>query len=61
MECDVATLKFPEAVRELHRKMGTTPKEEYDRLERPVIETRKATRLTSRRQQLRMRTVWKED
>ena len=34
MECDVATLKFSEAVRELHRRMGTTPMEEYDRLER---------------------------
>jgi hypothetical protein len=31
---DLATSRFSEAVRELHRKMGTTPKEEYDRLER---------------------------
>lgn len=34
MEYDAATSKFSEAVRELHRKIGTSPKEEYDRLER---------------------------
>lgn len=34
MEYDAATSKFSEAVRELHRRIGTSPKEEYDRLER---------------------------
>ena len=33
-EYDEATSKFSEAVRDLHRRMGTSPKEEYDRLER---------------------------
>jgi hypothetical protein len=33
-EYDAATSRFSEAVRDLHRKMGTSPKEEYDRLER---------------------------
>jgi hypothetical protein len=31
---DAATSRFSEAVRELHRNMGTSPKEEYDRLAR---------------------------
>ena len=30
MEYDAATSKFSEAVRELHRRMGTSPKNEYD-------------------------------
>jgi hypothetical protein len=34
MEYDAATSKFSEAVRELHQKIGTSPKAEYDRLER---------------------------
>lgn len=34
MEYDAATSKFSEAVKELHRRMGTSPKEEHDRLER---------------------------
>jgi hypothetical protein len=33
-EYDSATTEFSEAVRELRRKIGTSPKEEYDRLER---------------------------
>jgi hypothetical protein len=40
MEYDVATAKFSEAVRELHLKMGTSPKHEYDRLERATNEAR---------------------
>jgi len=31
---DDATSTFSEAVQELHRKIGTSPKEEYRRLER---------------------------
>jgi hypothetical protein len=31
---DAATSRFSEAVKELHRNMGTSPKEEYDRLAR---------------------------
>jgi hypothetical protein len=34
MEYDAATSKFSEAVRELRRRMGTSAKDEYDRLER---------------------------
>ena len=40
MEYDTATAKFSEAVRELHRRMGTSPKNEYDRLERASNEAR---------------------
>jgi hypothetical protein len=40
MEYDVATSKFSEAVRELHRRMGTSPKDEYDRLARASNEAR---------------------
>jgi hypothetical protein len=31
-EYDAATSAFSEAVKELHRKIGTSPKEEYQRL-----------------------------
>ena len=34
MEYEAATSTFSEAVKELHRKIGTSPKEEYKRLER---------------------------
>ena len=40
MEYDAATSKFSEAVRELHRRIGTSPKDEYDRLERVSNEAR---------------------
>jgi ATP-dependent helicase YprA (DUF1998 family) len=40
MEYDAATAKFSEAVRELRRMMGTSPKEEYDRLDRASNEAR---------------------
>jgi hypothetical protein len=40
MEYDAATSKFSEAVRELHRRIGTSPKDEYDRLERASNEAR---------------------
>lgn len=40
MEYDAATSKFSEAVRELRRKIGTSPKDEYDRLERASHEAR---------------------
>ena len=33
MEYDVATSKLSEAVKELYRRMGMSPEEEYDRLE----------------------------
>jgi hypothetical protein len=33
-EYDAATSAFSEAVKELHRKIDTSPKEEYKRLER---------------------------
>jgi hypothetical protein len=39
-EYDTATSKFSEAVSELHRRMGTSPKDEYDRLERASNEAR---------------------
>jgi hypothetical protein len=35
-----ATSAFSEAVKELHRKIGTSPKEEYRRLERIPTEAR---------------------
>jgi hypothetical protein len=37
---DVATLAFSKAVQELRRKIGTSPKEEYERLERISSEAR---------------------
>ena len=40
MEYETATSKFSEAVRELRLKMGTSPKDEYDRLERASNEAR---------------------
>jgi hypothetical protein len=50
MECDEkarlmaeyenSTAKFLEAVQELHRKMGTSPKEAYERLDRAANEAR---------------------
>jgi hypothetical protein len=39
-EYDAATFAFSEAVKELHRRMGTSAKEEYKRLERTSAETR---------------------
>jgi hypothetical protein len=33
-EYEAATSAFSEAVKQLHRKIGTSPKEEYKRLER---------------------------
>jgi hypothetical protein len=40
MEYESATSRFSEAVKELHRKIGTSPKEEYKRLERLSTEAR---------------------
>jgi hypothetical protein len=40
MEYKAATFSFSEAVKELHRKIGTSPKEEYERLERISNEAR---------------------
>jgi hypothetical protein len=37
---DNATLAFSNAVQELHRKIGTSPKDEYQRLERISSEAR---------------------
>jgi hypothetical protein len=37
---DEATSAFSEAVKELHRNIGTSPKEEYKRLERISTEAR---------------------
>jgi hypothetical protein len=34
MEYQTATLAFSDAVKDLHRKIGTSPKAEYQRLER---------------------------
>jgi hypothetical protein len=39
-EYEHSTAKFLEAVRELHRKMGTSPKELYERLDRAANEAR---------------------
>jgi hypothetical protein len=39
-EYDAATAKFSEAVRDLLRRAGTSPKDEYDRLERSCNEAR---------------------
>jgi hypothetical protein len=47
MEYDVATSKFSEAVRELHRRIGTSPKDEYDRLERALSDAGTAATLNS--------------
>jgi hypothetical protein len=40
MEYEMATSKFSDAVRELRQRMGTSPKGEYDRLERVSSEAR---------------------
>jgi hypothetical protein len=40
MEYEAATSAFSEAVKELHRKIRTSPKEEYKRLERIATEAR---------------------
>jgi hypothetical protein len=40
MEYEAATSAFSEAVTELHRKIGTYPKEEYKKLERISTEAR---------------------
>jgi hypothetical protein len=40
LEYEVTTSAFSEAVKELHRKTGTSPKEEYKRLERISTEPR---------------------
>jgi hypothetical protein len=40
MEYDSATSKFSAAVSQLHLRMGTSPKDEYDRLERASNEAR---------------------
>jgi hypothetical protein len=39
-EYDAATFRFSEAVTELHQRIGTSPKEEYKRLERISAEAR---------------------
>jgi hypothetical protein len=39
-EYEATTSAFSEAVKELHRKIGTSPKEEYQRLERISTEAR---------------------
>ena len=39
-EYDAATSRFSEAVTELRRNMGTSPKEEYDRLTRVSMQAR---------------------
>jgi hypothetical protein len=40
MEYDAATTAFSEAVKELNRRIGTSPKEEYQQLERISAEAR---------------------
>lgn len=45
LEYHTSTSKFSEAVRELHREMGTSPKEEYDRLERAANQARMKSEL----------------
>ena len=40
IEYEAATSKFSDAVKELRRRMGTSPKDEYDRLERASNEAR---------------------
>lgn len=37
---DTATANFSEAVAELHRRMGTSPKDEYDRIKGASEEAR---------------------
>jgi len=37
---EAATAKFSEAVTQLHDRMGTSPKEEYERLDRAANEAR---------------------
>jgi hypothetical protein len=44
-EYDEATSKFSEAVTELRRRMGTSLKDEYDRLERASDEARMRSEL----------------
>lgn len=39
-EYEAATSKFSEAVSELRQKMGVSPKEEYERLDRAANEAR---------------------
>lgn len=39
-EYEAATKKFSDAVTELQRKMGTSPKDDYDRLSRAADEAR---------------------
>jgi hypothetical protein len=39
-EYENSTAKFLEAVQELHRRMGTSPKEVYERLDRAANEAR---------------------
>ena len=39
-EYEAATSAFSEAVKELHRRIGTSPKEKYKRLERLSTEAR---------------------
>jgi hypothetical protein len=39
-EYGLATALFAEAVKELHRRMGTSPREEYARLDRAANEAR---------------------
>ena len=39
-EYDLATTAFSEAVKELHRRMGTLPREEYALLDRAANEAR---------------------
>ena len=39
-EYDTATAKFSAAVKKLREKMGTSPKEEYERLDRAANEAR---------------------
>jgi hypothetical protein len=40
MEYDATTARFSEAVNELRRKIGTSPKEDYERLDRAANEAR---------------------
>lgn len=40
LEYEIATKKFSDAVTELQRKMGTSPKNDYDRLSRAADEAR---------------------
>lgn len=40
LEYEIATKKFSDAVTELQRKMGTSPKNDYDRLSRAADQAR---------------------